>query len=376
MQKHLFDGDFGLAGLAGLYPFLAGMKRNENAERPAPDTNKDSINLYVFNETSRAAIYGIGTYINELTLCLKDVININPNIVKLNDECKESTIETGERTIYWKIPGSRYYGNDYEKQHKMYYQSVVTLLSQYIPSTENMIVHFNYLQSLPLLNSMKSTFNCKTVSVVHYSGWGFSLNGNTDRLHAILADKSNITDIQAKNILKSVEDEKTFFEASDHIICLASYMKDILYGEYNLKHKNISVVPNGLSDVYKPVNIKKIRRNKYFAGKEKIILFAGRLDEVKGLKYLISAFREILKSYCSCRLVIAGNGGYDMYMKEAKDISAKITYTGLLDKSELYELYSIADIGAVPSLYEPFGYVALEKMMHAAACCYCYIRTE
>jgi glycosyltransferase involved in cell wall biosynthesis len=63
--------------------------------------------------------------------------------------------------------------------------------------------------------------------------------------------------------------------------------------------------------------------------------------------------------------VIAGNGIYDLYMKETKDICAKMTYTGLLDKSELYELYSIADIGVVPSLYEPFGYVAVEMMMHA-----------
>jgi glycosyltransferase len=368
MQKQLFDSDSGLTGLSGLYPFIAGMQRDKNAEQSSEfiiKKNKDFTNLYVFNGTRRAAVYGIGSYINELVSCLKNATNINLNIVNLNDESKEFTIETNKRTSYWKIPGSKYHSNDYERHQKLYYQSVVTLLKQYIPSTENMIAHFNYLQCLSLLNSIKSTFRCKTVSVVHYSGWGFSLNGNINRLHSILADNSDITDILAKRVLKSVEDEKTFFEASDHIICLASYMKDILYEEYNLKHKNISVVPNGLNDTYKPVNIKKIRRNKYFTGKEKIILFAGRLDEVKGLKYLISAFSEVLKSYRSCRLVIAGNGDFDLYMKEAKDISAKITCTGLLDKPELYELYSIADIGAVPSLYEPFGYVAVEMMMHA-----------
>jgi glycosyltransferase involved in cell wall biosynthesis len=142
-------------------------------------------------------------------------------------------------------------------------------------------------------------------------------------------------------------------------------MKDILCEEYKLKHKNISVVPNGLRDTYEPVNIRKIKHNKYFTDKEKIILFAGRLDDVKGLKHLISAFREVLKSYRSCRLVIAGNGSYDLYMKETKDICTKITYTGLLEKPELYELYGISDLGVVPSLYEPFGYVAVEMMMHA-----------
>jgi glycosyltransferase len=368
MQKQLFESNSGLAGLSGLYPFIAGIKRDKKTEQSLkffPETNKNSINLYVFNETSRAAVYGIGTYINELISCLKNVKNINLNIVKLNDENKEFTIETDERITYWKIPGSRHYSNDYEKQHKLYYQSIVSLIRQYIPATENMVAHFNYLQSLPLLNNIKSTFNCRTISVVHYSIWGFALNGNINRLHSILADNSNAVDVQAKNILKSIEDEKSFFEASDHIICLASYMKDILCEEYKLTHKNISIVPNGLSDTYKPVKKRKIKQNKYFASKEKIILFAGRLDDVKGLKHLISAFREVLKSYRSCRLMIAGNGGYDLYMKEAKDISAKITFTGLLDKPELYELYSISDIGAVPSLYEPFGYVAVEMMMHA-----------
>ena len=39
-------------------------------------------------------------------------------------------------------------------------------------------------------------------------------------------------------------------------------------------------------------------------------------------------------------------------------------FTGFLEKHELYELVQIADIGVVPSLYEPFGYVAVEMMMH------------
>jgi glycosyltransferase len=368
MQKQLFNNDLGLAGLSGLYPFIDGLNQNKNIGQSGgfiPEINKDAINLYIFNETKRAAIYGIGTYINELMSCLKNATNINLNIVKLNDESKEFGVETNEQTTYWKIPVSKYQGSDYEKQYKLYCQSVVTLLKQYVPTTENMIAHFNYLRSLPLLTSMKSTFNCKTVSVVHYSDWGFSLNGNISRLRSILTNSDNTNDVFEKSVLKSIEDEKSFFEASDHIICLASYMKNILSEEYKLKHKNISVVPNGLNDIYKPVKTRNVKESKYFNNREKIILYAGRLDDVKGLKYLISAFKEVLKSYRSCRLVIAGNGGYDLYMQEAKDICAKITYTGLLDKSELYELYSIADIGVVPSLYEPFGYVAVEMMMHA-----------
>ena len=62
--------------------------------------------------------------------------------------------------------------------------------------------------------------------------------------------------------------------------------------------------------------------------------------------------------------MVAGNGSYDTYLQEARDICTRITFTGLLEKRELFELYSIADIGIMPSLTEQCNYVAIEMMMH------------
>lgn len=97
---------------------------------------------------------------------------------------------------------------------------------------------------------------------------------------------------------------------------------------------------------------------------ERVILFVGRIDEMKGLSYLIKAFREVLKQHADCRLVIVGSGNYDLFFREAKNISTKVTFVGFLEKDELYELYQIADLGVVPSLFEPFGYVPVEMMIH------------
>jgi glycosyltransferase involved in cell wall biosynthesis len=72
----------------------------------------------------------------------------------------------------------------------------------------------------------------------------------------------------------------------------------------------------------------------------------------------------VLKTKTDCRLIIAGSGNYDTCLQEAKDSCTKITFTGLLAKDKLYELYRIADIGVVPSLFESFGYVTVEMMMH------------
>ena len=79
---------------------------------------------------------------------------------------------------------------------------------------------------------------------------------------------------------------------------------------------------------------------------------------------MIKAFREVLKTNKNCHLIMAGSGDYDKCFLECKDICIKTTFTGLLEKEDLYELYQVADIGVVPSLFEPFGYVAVEMMMH------------
>lgn len=72
----------------------------------------------------------------------------------------------------------------------------------------------------------------------------------------------------------------------------------------------------------------------------------------------------VLKVDQNCRLMIAGSGNYDLFFQEINDICTKVTFTGLLQKKELYEIYQIANVGVTPSLFEPFGYVPVEMMMH------------
>ena len=93
-------------------------------------------------------------------------------------------------------------------------------------------------------------------------------------------------------------------------------------------------------------------------------MFAGRLDEVKGIVFLIQAFRKVLETYKNARLLIAGDGSFNRWMKEAKDIWSQVIFTGRIEKEVLYELYHIADMGIVCSLHEEFGFVAIEMMMN------------
>lgn len=96
---------------------------------------------------------------------------------------------------------------------------------------------------------------------------------------------------------------------------------------------------------------------------EKIILFVGRLDFVKGLDILIKAIEGVLPLESDIRLLVVGDGNFEYYINQGSDISAKITYVGKISKERLYSYYQVADIGVIPSFHEQCSYVAIEMMM-------------
>ena len=84
----------------------------------------------------------------------------------------------------------------------------------------------------------------------------------------------------------------------------------------------------------------------------------------QGNSFLDSSLQLILQESPNCRLWIVGDGDYQNSFSEANPIFSKITFTGFVDQTSLFELYRLADVGVVPSLFEPFGYVPVEMMMH------------
>ena len=322
------------------------------------------MNLYIFSETRRGSVYGVGTYIRELTTALKGS-SVNISVVNLTSEKPQILKEDVDGINYFYFPSvisdQRTISN--QKQWELYYRNIVYLLRLYIKDKKDLIFHLNYCQSGTLADELKNVFDCKIVSVVHFTGWGFTVYDNPERLRHILKDEH--PDSFGEKLQKSFEEEKSLYTKVDSIICLSNYMKDILCRDYGLDTTKISVIPNGLCNVTDTsIGIKYLRKKWNLQSREKIILFAGRIDEIKGVGYLIKAFRHVLKNFQDCRLIIAGGGNYDLCLQEAKDICAKIVFTGLLEKQELNELYQIADIGVTPSLFEPFGYVAVEMMRH------------
>jgi glycosyltransferase involved in cell wall biosynthesis len=160
------------------------------------------------------------------------------------------------------------------------------------------------------------------------------------------------------------------YEATD-VICNSSYMKNEIKNLFGKPESNIFVVPNGIN-VNKFDNQERdweFRRN-YAADNEKIIFFAGRIVQEKGIQILLNAAPKILSNYPNVKFVIAGRGPVMEDLKNQTNnlgISHKVYFTGYLNDVQITKMYKAIDIATFPSLYEPFGIVALEGMLAGAA---------
>ena len=319
------------------------------------------MNLYIFNETSRAAVYGVGTYIRELTSALKDS-DVNICVVHLNSEKTDNEQAIVEGIRYWYMTAPIRWNALFD-WHK-YYRNVVYLLRLQIKNTDNLVFHVNNNLSGKLAEELKKTFVCKIISSIHCLDWCFSLLGNVTRFRKILAmQETGQHDELKKPINESYQKEKGFFDLADKIICLSEHTQQILQDDYKMKPDKITVIYNGLTDRL-PIADRQELRRKYDMPDIPLILFAGRLDDSKGLMYAIQAFKKTVKTKLRCHFIITGSGTYDVYLKACEDIWRHVTWTGLIRREKLFDLYSIADIGVMPSFHEQCSYVAIEMMMH------------
>lgn len=154
------------------------------------------------------------------------------------------------------------------------------------------------------------------------------------------------------------------YEAWRVIVC-SHFMARQLIDTFRTPPDKIDVVPNGTRIRPNPFAHEAERlafRRRYAADHERIIFYVGRIVYEKGLHVLLDAWPLILQ-HASARLIIAGSGPYlDMLKLQAQTmgISETVAFPGFISDTERDQLYHVADVTTFPSLYEPFGIVALE----------------
>ncbi|WP_163859742.1 1,4-alpha-glucan branching protein domain-containing protein [Paenibacillus elgii] len=97
----------------------------------------------------------------------------------------------------------------------------------------------------------------------------------------------------------------------------------------------------------------------------RVLVFVGRLVFEKGVQTLLHAMPDILSGAPDTVLFIGGSGPMEDELKrQAAHLGDRVRFTGFIDDGTKAALYRAADVCVIPSLYEPFGIVALEAMKH------------
>lgn len=165
-------------------------------------------------------------------------------------------------------------------------------------------------------------------------------------------------DVYADYWLKKAILRKTIKNA-DAVITLTEDMKKKTSECYN---RDIFVIPNGITlNRYE----KKQSLNIDISNDEKVILYVGRLNAIKGVEYLIEAMDKVNRNYSNARLLLVGDGNLRRILEnrvEKLGLSRCITFVGLVSTQDVSKYLANADIFVLPSLSEGFPNVILEAM--------------
>lgn len=153
-------------------------------------------------------------------------------------------------------------------------------------------------------------------------------------------------------------------QESGRIIVCSGYMRDEVTWLFDLPAARVDVVANGVEPHRWQVPAEAVESaRKRFAGDGPLVTFAGRLVYEKGVQHLIAGLPKLRKAHPGLRVVIAGDGPYRPELEadiHRLGLGSTVTFPGFLGGVELPAMIAASDCFAVPSIYEPFGMVALE----------------
>jgi glycogen(starch) synthase len=169
--------------------------------------------------------------------------------------------------------------------------------------------------------------------------------------------------------------ERWMVHAADQVIVCSHYMRGHVADVFGADEDRIAVVPNGIDpDDLQPTGDLDALRARFAEPHERLVLLVGRLVYEKGFHLALDALGGpdgVIDAVGDVRFLVAGSGTaeHDLKAQAAQlGLDEHGTFLGWIGDDVLHSLYRIADLTVVPSLYEPFGLVALEAMASGCPC--------
>ena len=168
--------------------------------------------------------------------------------------------------------------------------------------------------------------------------------------------------------------ERWITNRSDRVIACSFYMREQIADIFGVEESRVSVIPNGIdpSDLQPqdPGELRRLRLE-FAEPDQKLVLLVGRLVYEKGFQLALEAMPGVIERLPGTRFLVAGSGTHEMELRRQADELGLMdhgTFLGWIGDDVLHSLYRIADVCVIPSLYEPFGLVALEAMASDCPC--------
>jgi glycogen(starch) synthase len=166
--------------------------------------------------------------------------------------------------------------------------------------------------------------------------------------------------------------ERWMARRADAVIVCSYYMRGHVADIFDIDERRIAMIPNGIDPHdLRPVGDLEALRREFAQPHEKLVLLVGRLVYEKGFQLALDALPGVIERVENVRFLVAGSGTHEGELKaqaQRLGLSEHGVFLGWIGDDALHSLYRISDLCVVPSIYEPFGLVALEAMASGCPC--------
>lgn len=286
----------------------------------------------------------------------RHVAELYPELVKLGHEVHLLTVEFGQAPRYELVDGIRVHRVHVGESHNFFHwvvnmnesmgQHGGKLLSEDGPF--EMIHAHDWLVGDAAI-ALKHIFKVPLVATIHATEYG-RYNGIHTDTHRYIHNK-----------------EKQLVAEAWRVIVCTNYMRLEVERTLDCPWDKIDVVYNGIcvakKEPHPDADYWQFRR-RFATDQEKIVYYVGRMTYEKGVTLLLNAAPKVLwEMGGSAKFVIVGGGNLDPLKHLAWHLGIwnHCYFTGFMPEDDLNQFRRVADCAVFPSLYEPFGIVALES---------------
>jgi glycogen synthase len=166
--------------------------------------------------------------------------------------------------------------------------------------------------------------------------------------------------------------ERWMARRAEGVVVCSHYMHGHVADVFGIDEAKVQVIPNGIDPLdLAPIHDLAALRARFAGPGDKLVLLIGRLVYEKGFQVALDALPRVLERLPGVRFLVAGSGTHEAELKaqaQRLGLMRHGAFMGWIGDDVLRSLYRIADLCVVPSIYEPFGLVALEAMASGCPC--------